>query len=223
MHYIHKAFEHDRARRKDARYHVIISFPTNRYGLGKFKVPRVREARKVHRPHSASPLIFSHRLYVYISAVGSLNGCPPPFQQDASGAAARLGAAASTLQAGDVNNASAQAQPFLPRRRFNSSFASSSSNSPFLSHSLLLPLLPCSLLTLPSLARARASMILLLVSVGRPSLSSLLSDDADLHKVQRTMAGRKIRTVGNFRTCVWQCRSDITVQGPTAERRKLCG
>ena len=85
----------------------------------------------MHRPHSASPLIFSHRLHVYISAVGSLNGCPPPFQQEERGRGT-----ASTLQTGDVNNVSAQAQPFLPRRRFNSSFALSSSISPFLSHSL---------------------------------------------------------------------------------------
>jgi len=82
--------------------------------------------------------------------MGSLNGRPPPFQRDASGTAV-----ASTLQAGDVNNAFAQAQLFLPRRRFSQQFALAvllyrrSRRSLF---SSLLPFFPFSLL---SLARVR--------------------------------------------------------------------
>lgn len=129
---------------------------------------------------------------IHISVVGSLNEHPPPFQQDASGATA------STLQLDDVNNTTAQARSHVPPA------------PPLLSTvcailptlSLSFPSLPLCYFLLP-LAHTCCSSILsrsfslartlALASIGQPSLSSLLSDDADLHKVQHTMAGRRMQ------------------------------
>lgn len=147
--------------------------------------------------------------------MGSLNGCPPPFQQDASGAAT-----ASTLQTGDVNNASAQAQPFLPRRRFNSSFAPSSSNSPFPSLSLSLPRSS----RFPSFSRSRTCNCASLARERRADhrLAAFSATTLTFIKSSAQWPACKIRAFETF-VRVWKCRSDVTVRGPEKVMRLIKG
>lgn len=93
---------------------IILLSNISRYSLERLKVSRFA---KVHRPRSASLLIFSHRLstfiyvYMYIGlAERASSTILTRCQQGRRG---------PMLQTGDVNNVSAQARLFLPRRRFS--------------------------------------------------------------------------------------------------------
>lgn len=102
------------------------------------------------------------------------------------------------VQTGDVNNASAQARPFLPRRRFSRRFALSS--FPYVSLRLSL--------SSSSLIRTRRSRtILLLVSIGNHRLAAFSATDAALTFIKSDTQWPRDPTLGIF-VRVWKCHGD---------------
>lgn len=163
-----------------------------RYGLERLKVSRLEKCIVLVRRHFSFSPIGSLRViytcvYTYIYRA-RWTGVLHHFNEMPAG---------STLQTGDVNNASAQARPFLPRRRFSRQFALSS--FPYVSLRLSLPPL---LFARVAVARSSCSW-----ASGNHRLAAFSATDAALTFIKSDTQWPRDPTLRIF-VRVWKCRRD---------------